>query len=104
MKGDLSMKHCIITLIKFDKEFLPEFGVKEILPCPMHKVGQIFYTNSAKPDDLCSEVWRAIEQYVFTLAEAINIDNCKKKSDVAICICNCNNALRPMIFQITVYD
>lgn len=103
------MKQCTITVLDFDKELIPEFANKEFSPCPMHSVGQIFYTESDKPLDLCNEAWTAICEYVCALASGANpeniaIENSAKAPGVAICICNCNNSQRPVIFKITIAD
>ena len=37
----------------------------------MHKTGQVFYADYAKPDGLCDEAWKAIYQYVFALAHEL---------------------------------
>lgn len=103
------MKQCIITVLDFDKEFFPEFGIKNLSPCPMHMAGQIFHTASAKPTDLCDEAWKAICEYVSALArgaspETLTHGNSKNYPGVATCICTCNNSLRPVIFKVTIDD
>lgn len=64
------MKKCKITVLKthFDKELSDKYGSKWIGMCPMHKEGQVFYTDYAKPDGFCDEAWKAIYQYVFALS------------------------------------
>jgi len=34
----------------------------------MHKEGEIFYADYAKPEDFCDEAWKAVYQYAFALA------------------------------------
>ena len=64
------MKKVKITVLKttLDKELAAEYGVKGLTACPMHKAGQVFYADYAKPEGLCDEAWKAIYQYVFALA------------------------------------
>ena len=35
---------------------------------PMHKEGDVFLGDYAKPEGLCDEAWKAMYQYVFALA------------------------------------
>ena len=64
------MKKCKITVLKrnFDEELAKEYGVEGLTPCPMLKVGQVFYADWECPEGFCNEAWKAIYQYVFTLA------------------------------------
>ena len=39
----------------------------------MHKVGDVFYGDYAKPDGLCDEAWKAMYQYVFALSHGCDI-------------------------------
>ncbi len=59
-----------ITVLKttFDKELADKYGAIGIDSCPMHKSGQVFYADWAKPENFCDEAWKAIYQYVFALA------------------------------------
>lgn len=99
------MKQCKITVLEFDKELFLEFGVKKLSPCPMHHVGQIFYTTSDKPPALCDEAWQAISGYVVSLAQGgVAETSDQNYPRVATCICNCSNGLRPVIFNIAVKD
>ena len=90
------MKKCKITVLKwnFDEELAKEYGVEGLTPCPMLKEGQVFYADWECPEGFCNEAWKAIYQYVFTLAHGGAI----RKPGVAIC--SCNDGLRPVIFKI----
>ncbi len=99
------MKKVKITVIKteFNKELVKEYGAENLTACPMHKEGQIFYADYAKPDGFCDEAWKAIYQYVFALAHGAEKDvfyygDWIRKPGVAICCCN--DGLRPDIFKL----
>ena len=94
-----------ITVLKttLDKELVQEYGVPGLGPCPMLKVGQVFYADYAKPEGLCDEAWKAIYQYVFALAHGTGeglfyFGDWIDKPGVAIC--SCNDGLRPVIFKL----
>lgn len=94
-----------ITVLKttLDTELAQEYGVDGLGACPMLKAGQIFYADYAKPDDFCDEAWKAIYQYVFSLAHGSGDDlfyygDWIEKPGVAIC--SCNDGLRPVIFKL----
>lgn len=99
------MKKVKITVLKknFDEELAKEYGADGLTPCPMLKVGQIFYADYAKPEGFCDEAWKAIYQYVFALSHGINEklfyygDWIKTKG---VAICSCNDGLRPVIFKL----
>ncbi len=67
----------------------------------MHKVGDIFYGDYAKPTGLCDEGWKAMYQYVFSLSHGSNIfyygDWIDNEGGT---ICSCNDGIRPVIFKI----
>ena len=100
------MKKCKITVLKrnFDEELAKEYGVEGLTACPMLKVGQVFYADWECPEGFCNEAWKAIYQYVFTLAhggaakELFYYGDWIRKPGVAIC--SCNDGLRPVIFKI----
>lgn len=103
------MKKCKIEVLKttFHEDLAKEYGCKNIGKCPMHRVGDIFYGDYAKPEGLCDEAWKAIYQYVFTLAhgsgkEVFYYGDWIRKPGVAIC--SCNDGIRPVIFKIESTD
>lgn len=101
------MKKCKITVIKthFDKELADQYGSKGIGKCPMHKPGQVYYADYAKPEGFCDEAWKAIYQYVFALShgsEVFYYGDWINKPGVAIV--SCNDGLRPVIFKIERTD
>lgn len=103
------MKRCKITVLKttLDKELAAEYGAVGLGACPMHKVGQVFYADYAKPDGFCDEAWKAIYQYVFALSHGADkglfyYGDWIRKPGVAIC--SCNDGLRPVIFKIEATD
>ena len=51
------MKKCRITVLKrnFEEELAKEYGAKNIWKCPLHKEGQIYYGDWAKPEGFCDE-------------------------------------------------
>ncbi len=98
------MKKCRIEVLKttFHDDLAREYGCPGLGPCPMHRVGQVFYGDYAKPEGLCDEAWKAIYQYVFALAHGCGkfyygdwIDR------PGVAICACNDGIRPVIFKIT---
>lgn len=102
------MKKVKITVLKttFDKELAAEYGSEGIGACPMHKEGQVFYADYAKPDGFCDEAWKAIYQYVFALSHGMGglfyYKDWIRKPGVAIC--SCNDGLRPVIFKLEKTD
>lgn len=103
------MNRVKITVLKttLDRELAAEYGAGGLGPCPMMKVGQVFYADYAKPEGLCDEAWKAIYQYVFALAhgagkEPFYYGDWIKTPGVAIC--SCNDGLRPVIFKLEATD
>lgn len=103
------MKKVKITVLKttFDKELALEYGSEGIGSCPMLQKGQVFYADWAKPEGFCDEAWKAIYQYVFSLAhgagkEVFYYGDWIKYPGVAIC--SCNDGLRPVIFKLEATD
>ncbi len=69
----------------------------------MMKEGQVFYTDYAKADGFCDEVWKAIYQHVPILSHSADKElfyygDWIRKLSVAIC--RCNDGLRPVIFKL----
>ena len=103
------MKKVRITVLKttFDKELAEEYGVEGLSACPMHRVGESFLADYAKPPCLCDEAWKAMYQYVFALAHGAEkglfyYGDWIGKPGVAIC--SCNDGLRPVIFKVERTD
>lgn len=103
------MKKCKITVLKktLDEELAKEYGVEGLTACPMHRAGEVFYADYAKPEGVCDEAWKAIYQYVFALSHGAKdglfyYGDWIRKPGVAIC--SCNDGLRPVIFKIEATD
>ena len=93
----------MITVLKrhFDKELAKEYGVIGLCKCPIHKEGQIYFSEYAKPENFCDEAWKAIYQYVFALAHGSNVFyNEDWIQTPGVAICSCNDGIRPVIFKI----
>ena len=103
------MKKVKITVLKrtFDQELADEYGAEGLGKCPMLKEGQVFYADYAKPEGLCDEAWKAIYQYVFSLAHGMG-ENLFYYGDwirkPGVAICSCNDGLRPVIFKLEATD
>lgn len=102
------MKKVKITVLKttLNSDLAREYGVDGLNRCPMHKEGQVFYADYAKPDGFCDEAWKAIYQYVFVLAHSSNNlfyygDWIKTPGTAIVC---CNDGLRPVIFKLEATD
>lgn len=103
------MKKVKITVLKthFDEELAAEYGADGLKACPMHKAGQVFYADYAKPQGLCDEAWKAMYQYVFALAHGAENglfyygDWIREKG---VAIVSCNDGLRPVIFKLEATD
>jgi len=54
--GGCSVNKCKITVLKttLDEELAKEYGVEGLKTCPMHRAGQIYYADYAKPDNFCN--------------------------------------------------
>ncbi len=105
------MKKVKITVIRktFQKDLAEEYGVKGLTLCPLMEEGQVFYATYAKPEGFCDEAWKAIYQYVFALAHlgkgTKEILYYKDWIRVpGVCICSCNDGLRPTIFKLEATD
>ena len=101
------MNKCKIEVLKttFDEELAKEYGCKGLGKCPMHKVGDIFYGDYAKPEGLCDEAWKAMYQYVFSISHGSGIFYYGDWIDKpGIAVCSCNDGLRPVIFKISATD
>lgn len=103
------MKKVRITVLKttLDAELAAEYGIEGLAPCPMHKPGQAFYADYAKPEGLCDEAWKAVYQYVFALSHGAGnslfyYGDWIRKPGVAIV--SCNDGLRPVIFKLETTD
>ena len=101
------MKKCRIEVLKttFHEDLAKEYGCKNLSKCPMHKEGDVFFGDYAKPDGLCDEAWKAMYQYVFALSHGGGIfyyGDWIDKEGVAIC--SCNDGIRPVIFKIERAD
>ena len=103
------MKKVRITVLKttLDKELAAEYGVEGLQACPMMKEGDVFYADYAKPEGFCDEAWKAVYQYVFTLAhgsgkELFYYGDWIRKPGVAIV--SCNDGIRPVIFRLEATD
>lgn len=98
-----------ITVLKttFDKELAEEYGAEGLTACPMHKEGQVYMADYAKPEKFCDEAWKAIYQYVFALSHGAG-DNVFYYGDwirkPGVAICSCNDGIRPVIFKIESTD
>lgn len=98
-----------ITVLKttFDKELAEEYGAEGLTACPMHKEGQVYMADYAKPENFCDEAWKAIYQYVFALSHGAG-DNVFYYGDwirkPGVAICSCNDGIRPVIFKIESTD
>lgn len=103
------MKKCRITVLKttLDEELAAEYGAEGLSTCPIHRVGETYLADYAKPEGFCDEAWKAIYQYVFALAHGAGeglfyYGDWIRKPGVAIC--SCNDGLRPVIFKIEATD
>lgn len=101
------MKTCKITVLKtlLMDDLVQEHACKEFTKCPQHKEGDVFYGSYAKPEGFCDEAWKAIYQYVFTLANVspgFQFSGWVETPDTAIC--SCNDGLRPVIFKVERTD
>ncbi len=103
------MKQVKITVLKkhFDEELAEEYGVIGLKACPMHKVGQVFHADYAKPEGFCDEAWKAIYQYVFALSHGSGKETFYYGDWIrtpGVAICSCNDGLRPVIFKLELTD
>ena len=103
------MNQVKITVLKttLDQDLAREYGVEGLGSCPMHKAGQVFMADYAKPDGLCDEAWKAIYQYVFALAHGAGKELFYYGDWIAVpgvAICSCNDGLRPVIFKLEATD
>lgn len=103
------MRKVRITVLKttMDRELADEYGVEGIGTCPMHRAGQVFMADYAKPEGLCDEAWKAMYQYVFALAHnggegLFYYGDWIREPGVAIC--SCNDGIRPVIFKLEATD
>lgn len=89
-----------ISVIRCD--FYPEWnqyrGKPETGPCPLMKVGDIFYTGGPNQDDMpegfCPYAWSSIRKYAQTYASGGKVN----MADLRIGCCN--DGIRPVYFVI----
>lgn len=100
-----TMRQVRITVLKttLDADLAAQYGIPGLGPCPMHRAGQVFLADYAKPEGLCDEAWKAVYQYVFALAHGAEerlfyYGDWIAEPGVAI-VC-CNDGLRPVIFKL----
>ena len=92
----------IKTLVLDD--LIEKYGCEGVGVCHKHKVGEVFYCDTRKPDGLCNDAWHSIRQYAFALTHGggdffqPQQPWCKDKYTA---ISSCNDGLRPVIFKIT---
>lgn len=103
------MKKVRITILKttFDPELAREYGAAGLSKCPMHREGQVFEADYAKPEGLCDEAWKAIYQYVFALAHGAENQLFYHGDWIrtpGVAICSCNDGIRPVIFRLETTD
>ena len=82
-----------------------KYACKGIEPCDYNTVGQIFYSNGwQRPKGLCENSWKAMQEYVMTLAHGGKnfYDGWTKFEDVAII--SCNDGFRPVIYKVEATD
>lgn len=103
------MKKVKITVLRtmLNEDLAKEYGAEGLNRCPMHKEGEVYYWDYAKPEGFCDEAWKAIYQYAFALAhgagkELFYYGDWIRKPGVAIC--SCNDGLRPVIFKLEATD
>lgn len=103
------MREVRITVVKttFNEELAAQYGAEGITACTKLRVGQVFYTDFAKPEGFCDEAWKAIYQYVFALCHGAG-DGLFYDGDwirkPGLAICACNDGLRPVIFKLEATD
>ena len=108
MPGD-NMTKVKITVLKttFDAELAARYGAEGLDACPMHREGQVFYADYAKPEGFCDEAWKAVYQYAFALAHGAG-EGVFYYGDwirtPGVAICSCNDGLRPVIFKLEATD
>lgn len=102
------MAKCKITVLEtqFNEKLAREYGVKNIGPCPFHKVGDIFEAGYAKPEGLCDEAWKAISHYAFALVHGMEGTFFESHwvRVPGVSINSCNDGLRPVIFKLERVD
>lgn len=103
------MKKVRITVLRttLQEDLAKEYGAEGLSACPMHKEGQVFYADYAKPHGFCDEAWKAIYQYVFAFAHGAGKEPFYYKDWIrkpGVAVCSCNDGLRPVIFKLETTD
>ena len=67
------MKKVKITVLKtmLNEDLAKEYGIPGLKPCPMMKVGDVFYADYAKPKGFCDEAWKAIYLVVWGIGRLV---------------------------------
>ena len=92
-----------ITVIKriLNEDLLAEYGSQGLGICTDHAEGQIFYSNGwQKPDGLCDNAWKSMQEYVITLAHGGRDFYGDWLNNPNIAVISCNDGLRPVIFRL----
>lgn len=101
------MKKVKITVLKcsFFDELVSEYAKPGTGPCPVHQVGQVYYTNGwQKPEGLCDNAWKSMMEYCMTLAQGGGNFYDGNFTDPKIFIASCNDGFRPVSFLIEGTD
>ena len=103
------MRKVKITVMKttFQEELAREYGAPGLGTCPIHRQGQVYFGDYAKPEGFCDEAWKAIYQYVFALAHGAPEKQWYYGDWMGVpgkAICCCNDGLRPVIFKLEATD
>jgi len=101
------MKKVKITVIKcaFHEDLATEYAKPGTGACPVHEVGQVYYTNGwQKPDGLCDNAWKSMMEYCMTLAQGGGDFYDGNFMNPKIFISSCNDGFRPVSFLIEGTD
>lgn len=97
------MRKVKITVVEttFNKNLAQKYAAEGLTACTYNTVGQTFISNGwQKPRGLCDNAWKAMQEYVMTLAHGGKnfFDGWLKDENMAIIACN--DGTRPVIFKV----
>lgn len=101
------MKKVKITVLAttFNKALADKFACEGIAPCDYNTVGQVFHSNGwQKPRGLCENSWKAMQEYVMTLAHGGRNFYDGWVRDENSAVISCNDGFRPVIYLVEATD
>lgn len=93
--------------VTYNEERAAKYAPEEYGFCPLHQVGQIFYSNGWEiPSGLCDNAWSCMKDYVLAISQGAGYIYGKGgfTNRKGMVIVSCNDGIRPVIFKVEKTD